>query len=53
MKKLKTGGYSLTVVSSSSTYGAEFMGAVGSTLWVDKFKVTCEENSDLTGENIR
>ncbi len=53
MKKLKTGGYSLTVVCSSSTYGAEFMGAVGSTLWVDKFKVTCEENSDLTGENIR
>lgn len=41
-QKLKTGGYSLAIVCSSSTNGAEFMGAVGSTLWVDKFKVTCE-----------
>lgn len=39
---LKNGGYSLAIVCSSSTNGAEFMGAVGSTLWVDKFKVTCE-----------
>ncbi len=41
-QKLKKGGYSLAIVCSSSTNGAEFMGAVGSTLWVDKFKVTCE-----------
>lgn len=40
--KLKTGGYSLAIVCSSSTSGAEFMGAVGSTLWVDQFKVACE-----------
>lgn len=41
-QKLKKGGYSLTIVCSSSTNGAEFMGAVGSTLWVDRFKITCE-----------
>ena len=42
MQKLKAGGYSLAIVCSSSTNGAEFMGAVGSTLWVDKFKIICE-----------
>lgn len=42
MQKLKNGGYSLAIVCSSSTNGAEFMGAVGSTLWVDKLKITCE-----------
>lgn len=41
-QKLKNGGYSLALVCSSSTKGADFMGAVGSTLWVDKLKVTCE-----------
>lgn len=41
-QKLRTGGYSLAVVCSSSTSGAEFMGAVGSTLWVDQFRVVCE-----------
>ncbi len=41
-QKLKKGGYSLAIVCSSSTNGAEFMGAVGSTLWVDQFKITCE-----------
>lgn len=42
IQKLKAGGYSLAIVCSSSTNGAEFMGAVGSTLWVDKFKIICE-----------
>lgn len=42
MQKLKNGGYSLAIVCSSSTKGADFIGAVGSTLWVDKLKVTCE-----------
>ncbi|MDO5762035.1 MAG: PCMD domain-containing protein [Bacteroidales bacterium] len=40
--KLKTGGYNLAVVCSSSTNGAFFMGAVGSTLWIDKLTVVCE-----------
>ena len=40
--KLQKGGYSLAIVCSSSTKGAEFMGAVGSTLWVDKFNITCK-----------
>lgn len=40
--KLRNGGYSLTIVCSSSTGGASFMGAVGSTLWVDSFKIICE-----------
>lgn len=40
--KLRNGGYSLAIVCSSSTNGADFMGAVGSTLWVDSFKIICE-----------
>ncbi len=45
-KKLKNGGYSLAIVCSSSTKGAEFMGAVGSTLWIDKLSITCENNNN-------
>ena len=41
-EKLKKGEYSLAIVCSSSTNGADFMGAVGSTLWVDKLKITCK-----------
>lgn len=40
--KLRKGGYSLAIVCSSSTEGANFMGAVGSTLWIDSFKIICE-----------
>lgn len=40
--KLKNGGYSLTIVCSSSSGGANFLGAVGSTLWVDSFKLICK-----------
>ena len=40
--KLKNGGYSLTIVCSSSSDGANFRGAVGSTLWVDSFKLICK-----------
>ena len=40
--KLKNGGYSLTIVSSSSSDGANFLGAVGSTLWIDSFKLICK-----------
>ena len=35
-------GYNFTVVFSSSIEGATFEGAIGSTLKVDKVKVTCE-----------
>ena len=41
-EKLKKGEYSMAIVCSSSTEGADFMGAVGSTLWVDKLKITCK-----------
>lgn len=41
-RKLKNGGYSLTIVSSSSSDGANFLGAVGSTLWIDSFKLICK-----------
>lgn len=44
--KLKSGGYSLTVVASSSSYGAKFLGAVGSTLWIDKMAITCNNHKD-------
>ena len=40
--KLKNGGYSLTIVSSSSSDGANFLGAVKSTLWIDSFKLICK-----------
>lgn len=39
---LKAGGYSLTVVFTSSVEGASFIGAVGSTLYVDKVELVCE-----------
>ena len=42
LDKLHNGGYSLAIVCSSSTCGADFMGCVGSTLWVDSFKIICE-----------
>ena len=35
-------GYNLAIVCSSSTDGAYFQGAVGSTLCVDEFTLTCE-----------
>lgn len=34
-------GYSLTLVCSSSHNGSLFEGAIGSTLWVDKIRITC------------
>ena len=40
--KLKNGGYSLSIVCSSSSDGAKFLGAVGSTLWIDSFKLICK-----------
>jgi hypothetical protein len=36
-------GYNLTIVFSSSIDGASFEGAIGSTLKVDKVRLTCEE----------
>ena len=36
-------GYSLTIVSSSSNCGANFEGAIGSTLWIDDYNIKCEE----------
>lgn len=41
-EKLKNGGYSLAIVCSSSSDGANFLGAVGSTLWIDSFKLICK-----------
>lgn len=40
--KLKNGGYSLAIVCSSSSDGANFLGAVRSTLWIDSFKLICK-----------
>lgn len=42
-KKLASMGYSMAIVCSSSVEGASFMGAIGSTLWVDMFRITCEK----------
>lgn len=41
-KTLDNFGYSLTVVFSSSKGGAEFRGAIGSTLYIDKVEIICE-----------
>lgn len=46
MKKLVQMGYSLAIVCSSSVEGGSFMGAVGSTLYVDKFRITCEKGDE-------
>lgn len=42
--KLKNRHYSLAIVCSSSTEGASFQGAIGSTLWVDDLSIKCAEN---------
>lgn len=36
-------GYNLAVVCSSSNNGGNFEGAIGSTLYVDKFRIICEK----------
>lgn len=40
--KLKAGKYCIAIVASSSENGAEFEGAVGSTLWIDELKIYCK-----------
>ena len=45
-EKLANMGYSLAIVSSSSVEGASFMGAVGSTLWIDQYRITCEKGDE-------
>ena len=40
---LKNYQYNLSVVFTSSIEGAEFRGAIGSTLYVDEVKLICEE----------
>ena len=40
---LENYGYNLAVVFTSSVDGAYFRGAVGSTLYVDTFKIICED----------
>ena len=40
---LKNGGYSFSVVCSSSENGDKYLGALGSTLWVDELSIQIEE----------
>ncbi|MCI7399660.1 MAG: PCMD domain-containing protein [Prevotella sp.] len=40
---LRNQGYNLTVVFSSSTDGAYYEGAPGSTLCIDEVRILCEE----------
>lgn len=43
LKQLRNlNGYSIAIVASSSKGGDEFLGAVGSTLCIDEFEITCE-----------
>lgn len=44
--KLEKGIYKLAIVFSSSVDGADFKGAVGSTLYIDKVKIIHTENPD-------
>lgn len=46
-EKLQNMGYSLAIVASSSVGGASFMGAIGSTLWIDQFSIITEKEEDL------
>lgn len=41
--KLKNYKYKLAIVCTSSREGANFSGAVGSTLWIDNLELVCEE----------
>lgn len=41
---LENNGYNLTIVCSSSINGAYFLGGIGSTLCVDKFRLICKSN---------
>lgn len=43
---LASRGYNLAVVSTSSIDGASFKGALGSTLYVDEFKIICAEQTE-------
>lgn len=43
-EKLKEGKYKLGIVFSSSADGANFNGAVGSTLYIDEVELICETN---------
>lgn len=45
-EKLQNMGYSLAIVASSSVGGASFMGAIGSTLWVDQFCIKTEKEDE-------
>lgn len=42
---LKNGKYKLAIVLSSSVNGAYFIGAIGSTLYVDEIEIVCETNN--------
>ncbi|MGM9697596.1 MAG: PCMD domain-containing protein [Prevotella sp.] len=42
MKELENQGYNLTIVFTSSTDGAYYEGAPGSTIYIDSVKLTCE-----------
>lgn len=43
LKQLENRGYNLAIVMSSSSEGDKFMGAVGSTLQVDKLRLICSK----------
>lgn len=50
---LKAGGYSMATVFTSSVKGASFIGAVGSTMYVDKVAIECEpEPKTFTGSLV-
>ena len=45
--KIRNFGYSLAIVCSSSVDGAKFMGALGSTLCIDKLSIIREKEEDI------
>ncbi len=44
MDKMIAGKYSFAIVASSSTDGGKFVGAIGSTLYIDEFHINYEAN---------
>lgn len=40
--KLKAGKYKLSIIATSSANGANFEGAIGSTLWLDELELFCK-----------
>lgn len=47
-KRIRNNGYAIAIVATSSRQGAYFIGAIGSTLCIDEFRIIWEGDDDAT-----